>query len=285
MASKESPFTEEEIDALIEEFLAIEGPDENVFEKLNKFVDFYFAPTIRGLENIPDKPTLFIGNHAMFGLEGMILLPTFYYKTGRFVRALADNAWFHTGTGAALQKQGMVLAHPRVCSALMEQGADLLIFPGGAAEANKTADEMYSLVWRERYGFVRMAAQHGYNITPFGHVGTDELYGHAMEGRELLNSWLGKLIQKRGVSVREDLIPPIPKGMFNTLIPKPQRAYLAFGETIEVPNYGNKAVPIEVQQSIRKQTADEVEALISEMLLLRSQQKHKEGWIRRYLTR
>jgi len=284
-AKKESPFTEQELEELIEQFLAIEGPDEKIFSRLNKFIEFYFSPTIYGMDNIPDGPTMFVGNHAMFGLDGMILMPTLHYKTGRFVRAMADNAWFQTGTGEKLAQQGMVLANPAVCSALMERGQDLLIFPGGAAEANKTAEEKYSLVWRERYGFIRMAAQHGYNITPFGLVGPDDWYGHAMEGNELRESWVGKLLEKRGVELREDIVPPIPKGMFNTLLPKPQRCYLSFGEPISVPEYGEKKVPKKVQKAVRQEASTRIESLISDMLLEQAQQKHKESRIRRFLTR
>jgi 1-acyl-sn-glycerol-3-phosphate acyltransferase len=285
MTTKQNPFTEQELQDMIDQFLAIEGPDEKSFARLNKFIEFYFSPTLFGLDNIPEGPTMFVGNHAMFGLDGMILMPTIYHQTGRFVRALADNAWFQSGTGTKMQKQGMVLANPEVCSALMERGEDLLIFPGGAAEANKTAEEKYSLVWRERTGFVRMAAQHGYNITPFGLVGPDEWFDHAMEGSELRNSWIGKLVQKRGIELREDIVPPIPKGMFNTLLPKPQRSYLAFGEPIKVPEYRDKKVPGKVQNSIRQETAYKVEGLIGDMLLQQAQQKHTEGRIRRFLTR
>lgn len=284
---KPAAFTDEEIADLIEMFLDIEAPDEKSFKRLYAFIKAYFAPTILGLENIPDEPTMFIGNHAMFGLDGMILMPTVYHETGRFLRAMADNAWFQTPTGKKLAGNGMVLANPEVCSALMDQGQDLLIFPGGAAEANKTAEEKYNLVWRERYGFVRMAAQHGYNVTPFGLVGPDDWFDHAIEGRELLDSRLFKLLQRLGVvgEVREDLIPPVPRGLFNTLLPKPQRCFLAFGEPIEVPDCRGKSVSRAVQKSVRAQTAESVETLVADMLLMRAQNKHSEGAIRRYLTR
>jgi 1-acyl-sn-glycerol-3-phosphate acyltransferase len=284
---QKAAFANAEIAALIEQFLAIEGPNEKSFKRLNGFIQRYFSPTVVGLENIPDEPTLFIGNHAMFGLDGMILMPTVYHETGRFLRALADNAWFQTGTGEKMAASGMVLGHPEVCSALMEAGHDLLVFPGGAAEANKTAEEKYSLVWRERYGFVRMAAQHGYNITPFGMVGPDDWWDHAIEGRDLLNSRPVKLLQKLGVigEIREDLMPPLPRGLFNTLIPKPERCFLAFGEPIEVPDCRGKKVSMAVQKSVREQTAGSVEELVGDMLKMRARNKHKESAVRRLLTR
>ncbi|MDH4040645.1 MAG: acyltransferase family protein [Gammaproteobacteria bacterium] len=283
----EVTFTDEEIADLVEKFLAIEAPNEKTFDRLYAFIRRYFAPTIVGLENIPDEPTLFIGNHAMFGLDGMILMPTVYKETGRFLRAMGDKAWFQTGTGMKMAASGMVLGHPEVCSALMEAGHDLLVFPGGAAEANKTAQEKYSLVWRERYGFVRMAARHGYNITPFGMVGPDDWWDHAIEGRDLLQSRLVKLLQKMGVigDIREDIVPPIPRGLFNTLLPKPERCFLAFGEPVEVPDCRGREVSMAVQKSVRTRTAEAVESLVGDMLLMRAQNKHKEGMVRRLLTR
>jgi 1-acyl-sn-glycerol-3-phosphate acyltransferase len=253
---------------------------------MHKFIQTYFAPTIVGVENIPEEPTLFIGNHAMFGLDGLILMPTVYHETGRFLRGMGDNAWFQTGTGDKMAANGMVLGHPQVCSAMMEAGHDLLVFPGGAAEANKTAKEKYSLIWRERYGFVRMAAQHGYNITPFGLVGPDDWWDHVIEGRDLLNSRPVKLLQRLGVigEIREDIVPPIPRGLFNTILPKPERCYLAFGEPIKVPDCRGRTVTRAIQQSVRDETAHRVESLVGDMLLARSQNKHSEGRVRRFLT-
>jgi hypothetical protein len=76
-------FADEEIADPLEKFLAIEGPNEKSFGRLYAFIQRYFSPTIVGLDKIPDEPTLFIGNHAMFGLDGMILMPTVYQETGR----------------------------------------------------------------------------------------------------------------------------------------------------------------------------------------------------------
>jgi 1-acyl-sn-glycerol-3-phosphate acyltransferase len=289
MAKQDAPvFPDEEIDELIEQFLDFDGPDERSYQRLTAFVERYFSPTVTGVENIPDEPTLFIGNHSMFGLDGMIFLPMLYHETGRFARAMGDNAWFQTFTREGMIKNGTVLAHPRVCSALMEEGLDLLVFPGGAAEANKTAEEKYNLVWRQRYGFVRMAAQHGYNITPFGLVGPDDWFDHRIEGRDLLDTRLGKLLTRMGVTegLREDLLPPLPAGVFSTLLPKPQRCFLAFGEPVSVPDCrGKKTVPMSVQKSVREETAAKVEQLVADMLLMRTQRKHEEGWVRRLLTR
>jgi hypothetical protein len=171
----------------------------------------------------------------------------------------------------------------------MEAGEDLLVFPGGSHESLKPASQKYTLQWRERYGFVRMAAQHGYNITPFGQVGPDDFYDHLIESDDFLDSILGKLLKKAGVITdawREDLLPVIPRGMLSTLLPKPQPCYLAFGEPIEVPDYSaKKTVPKKVLNSVRQETSDSIHELLRDMLLLRAQETENHGIIRRFLTR
>lgn len=287
--ARRDEFSEQKIERLVELFLSFDRPSPTLTRGFYRVIRGYFKPTVVGIENIPDEPTLFVGNHAMFALDGLILMPTIYQATGRFPRGMGDNFLFKVGVGELLARQGLVLAHPEVCGALMDAGQDLMVFPGGAAEANKSSADKYKLQWRERYGFVRMAALHGYNITPFGLVGPDEWYDRAIEGEDLKNSGLFRLLKRMGVikpDFREDLVPPIPRGVFYTLLPKPQRCYLAFGKPVRVPDYrGRKRIPRAVQEKVRAQTATRVERLIAQMLKLRDHNRKEESRLRRYLTR
>ena len=108
-----------------------------------------------------------------------------------------------------------------------------------------------------------------------------------MEGKDLLNSKLIKLLQRRGVigEIREDLVPPIPRGLFNTLLPRPERCYLAFGEPIKVPDCRCRTVSRAIQKSVRAATEDAINGLVSDMLRLRAQNRQNEGALRRLLTR
>lgn len=259
-------------------------------KRVYKLIKRYFSPTVVGLEKLPNERTLFVGNHCLFGLDGFVVGPVLYYEANRFVRMMGDNIWLQNETiGDALIHSGMIPGDPRACNAMMEDGHDLLVFPGGAHESFKPASQKYTLQWRERYGFVRMAAQHGYSITPFGQVGPDDFYDHLIEGDEFLDSWLGKLLKRAGVITdawREDLLPVIPRGLLSTLLPKPQHCYLAFGESIEMPEYrGKRTVPKAVLKKVRQETADSIDKLLRDMLLLRAQEKENEGSIRRFLTR
>jgi 1-acyl-sn-glycerol-3-phosphate acyltransferase len=285
-----SPLTAAELSALIEKARAVDEMGGLGSEKVYRLVKRYFSPTVVGLDNIPDEPTLFVGNHGGFGLDGFIICPILYHEAGRFVRGMGDDIWLQNEKIAdQLMKSGMIPAHPDACSAMMEDGHDLLVFPGGAHEALKPASKKYTLQWRDRSGFVRMAAKHGYTITPFGLVGADEFYDHMIESEDFRDSLLGKVLQKAGIlkdNLRKDVMPILPRGLFSTLLPRPQHCYLAFGEPIPVARHtGNKAIPKSVLNKVRAETSTSIDSLLRDMLLLRAQEKSKDSALRRLLNR
>jgi len=247
-----------------------------------------FNPMTIGAENIPDTPCLFVGNHALFALDGWVMAPLILKEQGRFLRGLGDRFLFASrGLGDAVLKRGGVLGHPEVCSALMRNGHDLVVFPGGAHEAVKPARDIYELQWKERYGFVRLAAKHGYTIMPFGMVGPDEFYGHLMEGEDLPDSALGQVLKRLGLiteDTRPDMLPPIPVGALGTLVPKPQRCYIGFGEPIDLSAEKGKRLGKKRLHALRSQVAEQIETQLAELLFTREQTKGKDGLLRRLLT-
>ncbi len=247
-----------------------------------------FKLTVTGTENIPRRPCLFIGNHSLFALDGIVIGPWIQKELGRFLRPMGDKFLFSKGSMAQfLLKRGAVMGHPEVGAALMEAGQDILVFPGGAHEAVKPASEMYSLQWKERYGFVKLAAQHGYTIMPFGLVGPDEFYSHLMEGHEIPDSMLGQLLQRMGIltdDTRTDMMPPIPRGTMGSLFPKPQACYLGFGQPIDLSAQLGKKTSKKKLREIRANVASEIEQQLSELLLLREQKRRHDGLLRRFLT-
>ena len=247
-----------------------------------------FNPMVLGTGNIPEQPCLFVGNHSLFALDGWILGPVMLKELGRFPRALGDKFLFAADSvGERLLRMGGVMGHPDVCSALMEAGLDLMVFPGGARESVKPASERYELQWGERYGFVRLAARHGYTIMPFGMVGPDEFYGHLMEGEDLPDSRLGRLLRRFGLlneETRPDLLPPIPVGALGTLIPKPQRCCIGFGEPVDLSAEKGKRLGKRRQREIREQVAEQIETQLAELLFAREQHKGSDSLLRKILT-
>ena len=272
----------------IQSALAAEPPTGLEFDLTYRLVKRLFKPTVMGVENIPDKPCLFIGNHSLFALDGMVLQPIMLKDYGRFLRPMGDKFLFtNPAVASFLIKRGATMGHPDVCGALMDAGEDILVFPGGAHEAVKPASEMYVLQWKERYGFVKLAAQHGYTIMPFALVGPDEFYGHLVEGHELPDTALGQLLRGAGLlsdDTRSDMIPPIPVGALGSLFPKPQACYLGFGQPIDLTAYRKRKLSKAQLKHIRGEVAQQIEKELAELLLVREQQRRSDGLLRRILT-
>ena len=279
---------EEALARHIEKALAVQSPRGIELEINYRLVKRLFNPLVLGADNIPSRPCLFVGNHSLFALDGMVLGPVFVKELDRFPRGMGDKFLFTNPRVADyVLKSGAVMGHPQVCSALMKDRQDLLVFPGGAHEAVKPASEIYELQWKERYGFVKLAAQHGYTIMPFGLVGPDEFYGHYLEGQDLPDSGLGRLLKRLGLlndDIRADTLPPIPVGALGTPFPKPQRCYLGFGEPINLAQYKGKTLTKKRLQTIRGQVAEQIETQLAELLFAREQHKGKDSLLRRILT-
>ena len=171
------------------------------------------------------------------------------------------------------------MGHPEVARALMAHDQDILVFPGGAHEAVKPSSERYRLQWKDRLGFVRLAAEFGYTIVPFGLVGPDEFYEYLLESDEVI-----ALLQRLGwwsSSMRGDAIPPLLRGALGTALPRPQACYLSFGDPLDLPAPGKKPASKSALQRWRSTVAERIENEIADMLLERERTRHELGFLRR----
>ena len=278
----------EALQSHIDRALSVEMPQGFEVELVYRVIKRFCNPLVVGEENIPDRPCLFVGNHSLFALDGAVLLAVFLKELGLFPRPMGDKFLFSTQPVAnILLNNGLVMGHPEVCKALMEDGQDILVFPGGAFETVKPESKRYQLQWKQRHGFVRLAARHGYTIVPFGLVGPDEFYDHLIEGQELPDSALGRLLRYLGLlneNTRTDVFPPLPLGSLGTIFPKPQRCFLGFGEPLDLSRYKGKSVAKKTLLSLRDQVANEVTMQLRELLEIREQYKGEDSLLRRFLT-
>ncbi len=282
------PEADPRIERHIEKALVAEPPSGLEFALQYRIIQQLFRPRVFGAENIPEKPCLFVGNHSLLALDGMVLTPVVLKQLGRFLRPMGDRFTFSLpGSEDFFLKRGAVLGHPRVCSALMEAGEDLLVFPGGAHEAVKPKRDLYTLQWKQRYGFVRLAAEHGYTIMPFGMVGPDDFYDHLMEGEDLPDSALGQVLRRLGIlseNTRPDLMPPIPVGALGSWFPKLQRCYIGFGKPLDLSKFKGQALSPAKLRSLRSKVAKEIELQLEAMLAERESGREQDGPLRRLLT-
>ncbi len=272
----------------IEIALEVEQPSGLAMDLWYQGVKRIFDPVVIGQERIPEQPCLFVGNHSLFALDGWVLGPVMQRELGRFPRPLGDKFLFTApAVGDRLLRMGAVMGHPDVCAALMRNGKDLLVFPGGAHEAVKPSRDNYELQWKERYGFVRLAARHGYTIVPFGMVGPDEFYDHLIEGEDLPDSAVGQVLRRAGLldeNTRSDMLPPVPVGALGTLFPKPKRCYIGFGDPVDLARYEGRTPTRKQQQAIREEVAAGIEDQLAQLLFLRAQRGNRDGLLRRVLS-
>jgi len=232
----------------------------------------YFAATLEGAENVdPQRPGLFVGNHALMGvLDSPLFVYELYRQTGVFPRSLGDHFHFPTPVwGKLVTRFGAVPGTRENCRRLMESGQHVLVFPGGAREVAKRRDEINKLVWKKRTGFVYMAIEQGFDIIPFASLGCDEAYDIVYDGDDFANGWLGKRLlgnEKINSLMRGgDLFMPLVKGVGPTLLPKAEPFRFSIGKPIETAHLQGQEGDPKVLWQLREQVSDAITGMLSRM--------------------
>ena len=133
-------------------------------------------------ERIPRKGgAILVGNHTYWGTDAYLLYPHLVRESGRFPRGLGDRVLFHhpivgRTLGAILRMGGSHPGEPKIAQALLERGHLLLVYPGGAREALKPAEQRYKLRWEGRPGYLRVAAMAQVPVIPILATGIDDLW-------------------------------------------------------------------------------------------------------------
>ncbi len=249
----------------------------------------YFDPRFFGMDNInPDRPTLLVGNHPLFAIDYPLIAAEVYQKKGIKLRPLGDHRHDMVPIWSQfITEMGAVDGTPDNCSKLMEAGEHLVVFPGGAREALKRKGEAHKLIWKQRFGFARMAIKHGYPITPFASKGADIIFSIVLDGQDIMESRLGNYIKATGLSklVRNgDFVIPLVRGIGPTLLPRPERFYFSFGEPIDTTRFDGRYQDQECLSALRTEVADALNTQMSILLHLLNQDKDYGFW-RRLLTR
>ena len=255
-------------------------------------VSWYFRPKYFGLENLSnDKPALYVSNHTLLGLtDGPLYIPKLYRKKGIYLRPLVDKMQTEIPLWRNFMDHGGgVVASKKNCEKLMKQKQHILVFPGGTNEAWKNHDEAYKLIWKERYGFVKIAIENGYPIIPIAGLGGDELYDIIFDKHDVMDSIIGKWIRKNKIANKYlkggENIPPLVSGLGGTLLPKPKRIYYKFGEPIDTKEFkGNTSK--EVMKVLRLKTELSIYKGIAEMTKYRDMKgKKANSDLRNFLSR
>jgi len=238
-------------------------------DALNPVIDLY-RPYVDGLENLPrDGRFLLVGNHTQLSAAEIFLIPHYVRRElGVRVRPLADRMMGKQKGPAKdlLDAYGGVVGHPDSARELMQHNETVLVFPGGGREIAKFKGEEYQLRWEGRSGFARVAIENGYPIAPVALVGGDDVYQSAItrDGR------LGQLMQglSKRITGSPDLVLPLLHGVGPTLIPRPERMYLRFGEPIDTTK-PDRMRAVTWEAKVKEQTQDWMEGALADLQELR----------------
>jgi 1-acyl-sn-glycerol-3-phosphate acyltransferase len=170
-----------------------------------------FQGALHDGERIPRTgPALLVGNHALFGLDSVVLTALIVAGGHRVPRFLAEKNLFRLPVvRAALAAVGAIPGTPDEAVTLLEAGELVCVYPGGVDDSFKLSTEAYTLKWGGRSGFARVALRAGAPIIPVAGTGVDELFD--VQRRE---TFVGRLLLG---SSRYDL--PLPESLLPRRVP------------------------------------------------------------------
>jgi 1-acyl-sn-glycerol-3-phosphate acyltransferase len=269
----------------------LETPPSVKFERVLSGLRWYFDPEFLHLERASRRrPTLFVANHSVWNVfDAMMFADALYRERGIVLRSLSDRIHFGVPLWRdLLVQQGSVLGSRENCAALMRRGENVLVFPGGAREVFKHKGEAYQLLWKERYGFVRLAIEHGYTITPYATVGAEESLDVLLDAGDYMRSPVGRYLSSTGLADRHlrggEELPPLVRGLGVTPLPRPEKMYFVVGRPIDTrPCRGRHEDP-ETLRRVRDRVARQLKRLIAEGRDYRARDT-RVGALRQFLNR
>ncbi|CAO2192417.1 unnamed protein product [Urochloa humidicola] len=260
------------------------------FDEDHKFFHLALSPVmmstlkngkiVRGLSGIPDQgPVLFVGYHALLGIELSPLYEEFLREKETIVRGMAHPFLFGKKFESSRQQlprvdtvsmYGGLPVTPINMYRLFERNEFVLLYPGGVREALHRKGEEYKLFWPDQPEFVRMAARFGVTVIPFGCVGEDDVLELVLDYNDQKNipglrEWIESINKEadrvrdsvKGEDGNQDMYLP-------ALLPKvPGRFYYLFGKPIEMKGMNNLVRDRKSANDVYLRIKSEVEEIMS----------------------
>lgn len=277
----------------MENKFAFTPPSKTFAKNFIKPFKLYFDPQFIGIDELDvSRPALYVTNHSVMGvLDGYPFAIEIYIRKGIVLRTLADRMHFKMPYWRDMisEKLGIVEASRENCEELMRHKESIIVFPGGARETFKKKGEEYTLKWNDRTGFVRMAMKHGYDIIPVAAVGAEEAFTVVKDANDFFHdNFFGKILEKTGLMDTllrgGDFVPPLVKGIGNTIIPRPEKLYFNFGKRISTKKYKEQFEDAAIQQIMKAKVELELLKLLQKSLKIK--REHQDtNVIRKFLLK
>lgn len=244
-------------------------PSVNKIKKQAKALNFWFPTTFHGLENVDEKqPALYVGNHTLMGHDVPPLVLGLYFQKNIYLRGVADRVHFRVPIWKNLVQQfGGFEGTRSAIHQLMTHRKHILIYPGGGREVMKNKGEAYQLIWKNRFGFIELALEHGYDIIPFAAVGGEEMLDLKYDSNDFRKSLLGKGLTRVGLMKYmrngEGFVPFATGFLGLPFVPRRQALDYIFCPRIETKHIAKDQFE-DVKVELRQQVADAIEGALRE---------------------
>ncbi|GAC1450033.1 MAG: lysophospholipid acyltransferase family protein [Chamaesiphon sp.] len=155
---------------------SLEGRDPHVIQSLMPLGEwlyrYYFRVTTDGWHHLPsDGKMLIVGSHngGIITPDTLMFMYDWFQRFGpeRLVYGLMHpNVWMLPPYARLAVQLGAVRAHPKMAIAAFQQGAAVLVYPGGAEDMWRPHKDRYKINFAGRKGFIKLALREGVPIVP-----------------------------------------------------------------------------------------------------------------------
>ena len=221
-------------------------PDLNGYPFIDKVIseELGCSASIEGLENIPadGKPVIFVSNHPLGGLDGMIIAQMIHAPRPRELKVIVNELLMYmepiNGLWAPVNKVGRLTREQVEAQQRMwESETDVLTFPAGACSRLQRIDgkwQIRDLEWQKN--FVQRAKEYQRDVVPIYFEGKNSKFFYALAYlRKLLHIKLNiemlylvdEMYGAHGKHFKVHVLPPIPYSTFdNSRTPKEWAEYV-----------------------------------------------------------
>lgn len=205
------------------------------------------SASIDGIENIPtdDRPVIFVANHPLGGLDGMIIAQMIHEHRPRPLKVIVNELLMFMEPIASLwapvNKVGRLTKEQALAQQRMwESESDVLSFPAGACSRLQRIDgkwQVRDLEWQKN--FIQRAKEYKRDIVPIYFEGRNSRFFYTLA---LLRKWLhiklniemlylvDEMYGAHGKHFKVHVLPPIPYTTFD--IPPTPKAWAQYVKSI-----------------------------------------------------
>jgi 1-acyl-sn-glycerol-3-phosphate acyltransferase len=230
----------------------------------------YFRTEARGLEHIPDGPSLLVGNHS----GGLVIVDTFllayefyeHFGPQRRFHQLAHDMVARNPALGHLRRYGTIAASHENAMKAFERDAPVLVYPGGDVETFRPSWRSSEIDFDHRRGWIRLALEAGVPVVPVVAIGGQETALFVTRGRRLAHALqLDRMFRLTVLPI--SIGPPLGINLldFPGRVPLPSKITLQVLEPIDLrERFGAKPDRDEVYEAITGEMQDALTALDEE---------------------